>query len=280
MAGMHHIRPSKRFSLVAVGVAMIVAVSISTTLVVGHNASNIARSLPAATATATNLSFAALAGSDPVGADFAAYVQAQGGTTILGQAITPELPDEQQVTQIYQAFMLQRSLTQNATIIPQPIVSQLIQVRAAISLVQGGKLTYADLVKPSASTAWVRPPKQWQPGGNPAQTGIFVPFGTRAGETVGHYIPPLFASFLIKLKSWQALLGEPITEDLTVLLTGSSQKAHIQAFADALLVALPDVNSALTVSFRPAGLDWLTTFGRPELQLPPQHSCDRCDEDP
>ncbi len=259
---MHHFGPSKRFGMVVLGLVLIVVVSISTTLVVEHIGSY--------KATATNQGIPSLAGNDPVGADFAAYVQAQGGTTTLGQAITPELPNGQQVTQLFQAFMLCGSIAPNATIAPQPIVRQLIQAHSSLPLVQKGNLAYADLVKSSASTAWVRAPQQWKPGGNPAQTGIFVSLGTRSGAAVGHYIPPLFASFLINLNNWQSLLGEPLTEALNVPIAGSSLDARLQAFANAMLVALPDAGKTLTVSFHPAGVDWLTVFGRPKLQLTPQ----------
>ena len=212
---------------------------------------------------------AALAGNDPVGADFSRYSQLQGGTASLGKPITPEMPNGQFVTQLYQNMML--GFTHNVdAVAPQPIVKQLITTSAAIPLVQGNPFTYANLLPETVPNATVPAPPNWQAGGSPAGVGIFIPTAQREGVAVGYYIPPYFAATLVNHANWSLFAGMPLTQALPIVLSGSTQQAFVQAFENLILIALPASSQGLSIALRSSGLDWLATFGRPSLAIEPQ----------
>lgn len=269
-------RSTRRLMLVLLAFALVVVVSMTTILIITP-----VKTVPITSSTPTtaqapqhvttpNPTYAALAGDDPTGPDLAAYAAAHQDATFLGQAITPELPQKQSIVQLFQSVVL--SITRKTGMVaPLPIVSQLITAHAAIPLVANGAQTYADLVGDTSSSAQVVPPANWQPTGAVATVGIFVALGKRGNTAVGHYIPPYFATYLIQFTNWQALVGTPLTEALKVPLSGGTPPAYIQAFGNALLVALPGSGShAVSVAPRMAGLDWLSIFGRPAVQLVPQ----------
>src|SRR5579883_23815 len=264
---------SSRFYLVAPLVLLLVIVVGVGVALIGRSAE---RNRLSAGATITpspftepNPGFTALAGNDPIGADFATFYKERGRVALLGKPIMPELPDEQNVTQLCQNGMLGLTLGKNATVTLQPLTSGLIAAQANIPLVQGGALTYAGLAPAADPSAQVPAPATWQPGGKPQEVGIFVSLGMRNGVAVGHYIPPDFAAYLLAYGNENEIAGVPLTEVLQVPL-GGGQTARVQAFANLVLVEQPGANGAAAITPRALGSDWLSIFGRPELNILPQ----------
>lgn len=261
-------RSAKLLIVSLLGVLLVAVMTTAMMLVVGPqlNTKHGSTAKPPSTAIpgtiAPNPAYDALAGNDVVGVDFAAYYQANQGTTLIGQAITPELPNGASVTQLYQSALLSITSKAHPTAKPLPIVRQLISVGALVPLALSTTLTYADLAAKATASAWGPAPKTWRAGGNPAQVGIFVALGQQGVMPIGHYIPPSAARFLARHVNWHALTGDPLTEALPVPGNATTQ---VQAFANVLLIIQGPI-----VSMRPAGLDWLTIFGRPTLNVIPQ----------
>lgn len=216
--------------------------------------------------TKPNPTYAAYTGKHPVGTDFAAFYQAHAGTTTLGTALVPELITNSTITQIFMNGILHASVHAPTTITPQATVMALITEHADISLGAGDILTYADLAPFIGTTHFVTAPKSWHAGGDPATVGIFVPLGTNAGKSVGHYIPSTLAAYVAQQPNWQAIWGAPLTEAQSVMLQGASHPLLVQAFANAVLVAQPTA-SGYTVTQQAVGSDWLSIFGPPALHV-------------
>jgi beta-lactamase class A len=217
--------------------------------------------------TMPNPTYTAYAGKHPVGADFAAFYLAHAGATTLGTPIVPELIVGTSITQIFADGLLQSSLQTPTAAYPQASVMALISAHAAIALGAGDVLTYADLAPFVGANHYIAPPAAWSASGNPAQVGIFVPLATSAGTTVGHYIPPQLAAYLVSQPNWQAIWGAPLTEAQSVAQQDASQPLLVQAFANAVLVGQLSAPQTYTVSQQPVGSDWLSIFGPPTIAI-------------
>ncbi len=264
----------RRFVRMAIALAAIVAVASALAIALpragaGHTAALISTPSPRPTVT-PNPTYAAQAGDDAVGFDFAPYYSTHAGATLLGQALTPEMPVAGGLTQMYAGGVLFRSLTAGIAIAPQPVVSQLIDTGATEPIVPGGALTYADLFALTGSAALTPAPWWWSASAEPATAGIFVPEGARQGVTIGHYIPADFAAFVARIPAWQSVLGEPITEPLmeSVTVSGVTRNVVAQAFERAVMSGTVSPGERLAgVSLRSVGRDWLAIFGRPALSV-------------
>ena len=98
--------------------------------------------------------------------------------------------------------------------------------------------------------------------------GAFVVEGARGGKLVGHSIPAPIWSYInqvgIAPHGWQRDIGEPLTEPLTLTVTGSDGQPHhllAQAFWQTIIIS--DLDAPQATSMQPIGLDYLHTFGAP-----------------
>ncbi len=212
--------------------------------------------------------YVALAGQrHAVGPDFSGYYNAHQGATLLGPAITAEIPVSGGLEQIYVNGELRRDA--GGTVTPLAIVPQLIGAGAEVPLAApASTLTYRALWPDLASGALVSPPWWWQSGGDPSAVGLFVREGAASnGAPLGHYIPAFFASFLTGLGDWQALVGAPLVEARlgTAWVNGAAHQIVAQPFERAMLWIDRDAAGTPQVESQPIGADLVSVFGPPSL---------------
>jgi hypothetical protein len=233
----------------------------------------------------------------PVDGAFASYYSSHAGATTLGAALTPGLPVAQGIVQFFSAGALFLPAENPATIkknSADSVVDSLISdstpdsttgvyslplLHALLTLgseaVVGGKLTYVDLRSATDPDDMVPEPAQT---GNavPVQATVtepvFVPGGTRNGQTVGHFIPPTIWNYIndpdVSPDGWQSDLGLPLTEALA--FTDQQHQKLIQAFwLGVLVVDQDDVDDTgqPAITQLDTGTDFLHTVGLPTITL-------------
>ncbi len=201
----------------------------------------------------------------PIGDNFSQFYADHQGALWLGDAITPEVLTVAGVEQIFQGGILRVNQNANQNITVLPLVPNLIQAGAQLPLADADDgPTFADLRALSQPTERVPPPWWWQAGNSPQRDGIFIPQGSRTGALVGHYIPVVFATFLVTLGKWQSFIGLPLTEavPMTVIMNGTQQRVIIQAFQRAVLT-VNTMDPSYQVRADDVGADSIAIFGPP-----------------
>ena len=201
-----------------------------------------------------------------IGGDFATYYATHAGALWLGLALTTELPIDAGQEQIFQGGIL--SVEKDAGVITLPIVTTLISAGAEIPLAAGAApMTYAGLASQHAPQQVIRAPWWWRADGDPATVGLFIPATTSVNFPTGHYIPALFAAYLMRLGDWQSLLGAPQSEAqlVTTVIDGAIHHITVQPFASVVLSFDRDAAGTAQVTVRPSGADYLSIYGPPVL---------------
>ncbi len=240
----------------------------------------------------------------PVDAQLAAGYAAHGGVATLGAAITPAFTCNLGLAQFFANGALLRASQgsapqQAATSADHDLAPELARdgdldattdvewLPLSHALLTGGSaaliggagsgLTYAKLrqatlplelrAEPASVKQHIKPnaplPQSVALGG-----GAFVVEGSRGGAFVGHSIPAPIWSYITQAQvaphGWQRDIGEPLTEPLSLTVTGSDGQPHhllAQAFWQAII--LSDLDAPQATSMQPMGLDYLHTFGAP-----------------
>lgn len=205
--------------------------------------------------------------SYPVSPIFQSYYTSNHGEIWLGTPITPEMPTKFGQQQYFQNGILQSSRFGDNPIIVLPVVQRLVEYEAGMPLgVSTGSDTYVDLQNDIGDAALSAPPWWWKSGQDPRIVGIFIAAGT---QQTGYYIPALFATFLQQLGNWKLSIGQPITEALqeTAMVDNTQHHITVQAFTNALLYSDMDVQGTPAVHIQTSGIDMLSVFGPPSLQI-------------
>jgi Beta-lactamase enzyme family len=240
----------------------------------------------------------------PVDAQLAAGYAAHGGLTTLGAAITPAFTCNLGLAQFFaNGALLQVSQgsapQQAATSADHDLAPELARdgdldattdvewLPLSHALLAGGSaaliggagsdLTYAKLrqatlpVELRAEPASVKQhikPNAPLPQSVTQGDGAFVVEGSRGGAFVGHSIPAPIWSYITQAQvaphGWQRDIGEPLTEPLSLTVTGSDGQPHhllTQAFWQTIIVS--DLDAPQATTMQPIGLDYLHTFGAP-----------------
>ncbi|MBA3826490.1 MAG: hypothetical protein H0X24_21635, partial [Ktedonobacterales bacterium] len=222
---------------------------------------------PTATATVSlvpTATTAQLVAKHPVGADFAAFYQHSNGSVWLGNAISPELPQQQSIVQFFEGGMLRVGPETNNAVVPVALTQQLLQQVAALPLVDGSAaLTYAALVPKSQAAALSPAPWWWDATKDPVDVGIFLAQTMRQGVVYGYYIPAMFVPLLQKLGNWQSLLGSVLTPALDGTFTRDGANHHytLVGFANAVLWVDRDTPGTPIVHTQRVGNDFVTVNG-------------------
>lgn len=240
----------------------------------------------------------------PVDAQLAAGYAAHGGLGALGAAVTPAFTCNLGLVQFFANGALLRegqgtapqraSVAADHDLAPElahdgdldaatdvewlPLSHALLtDGSAALIGGAGSGVTYARLrqatlaVELRAEPASVK--QRFKPNAPLPQTvaqggGAFVVEGTRGGKYVGHSIPAPIWSYITQRQiaphGWQRDIGEPLTEPLSLTVTGSDGQPHhllAQAFWQTIIVS--DLDAPQATTMQPIGLDYLHTFGAP-----------------
>lgn len=207
-----------------------------------------------------------------VGDDFASYYRQHSGTLWLGEPLTTELPTAAGLTQYFSGGVLTTPIAVNVrnenTITVLPVVSYLLSAAAGIPIGQPvSSLTYADLqqsqIRPTvpfdrSAYWWLQSPL------DPAISGIYF---TAKNSLSHHYIPAIFAAYLLQFPDWQNIVGEPLTDALPAKAWVGEQEHHlaIQAFTNTILRVDLTGTGALHADIQPVGLDYLDLFNVPSI---------------
>jgi hypothetical protein len=233
----------------------------------------------------------------PVDTAFASYYNSHAGAATLGAPLTPGLPVAQGIVQFFAAGalflpadqpvsikknsadsavdgLISESAPDSATgVYSLPVLHALLALGS--QAVVAGKLTYVDLRKATDPDDMVPEPDEKSNSvlvGATANDPVFVPGGSRDGQTVGHFIPPEIWNYInrpeVSPDGWQGDLGLPLTEALK--FTDQQHKMLIQVFwLSVLVVDLDDVDDSglPTVAQIGTGTDFLQTVGLPTITL-------------
>ena len=206
----------------------------------------------------------------PIGSDFADFYQKNHGAIWLGQAISPELPNQNGRKQIFTNGILHRGVGTGA-VVALPVAQMLISKGAVIDMAHvTSTTTYATLRTASDPAAQVAAPWWWDAGKDPKVAGIFIEQELRQGVGYGHYIPAAFVPFLQSLGDWQTLLGTPVTEIQTdtIYPASGAERISIQGFEHVVLWYNRDTSEAPQIQLQPVGTDYLAISGWPTLTIP------------
>lgn len=160
-----------------------------------------------------------------------------------------------------------------------PLLQALMAAGSEISI--GGpiaSLTYVDLRRAAQPDRLIPAPAWYSAASPTGDTGTFIPEGRHNGKLVGHLIPPALWNALAQRSlapdGWQVDLGKPLTEALPDLVTrgGQEQGLTVQLFERGGLIvdaagSADQPNAAPTVQPLSVGLDYLRTFGPPDVTI-------------
>jgi hypothetical protein len=232
--------------------------------------------------------YSQLAGDHPVGAEFADFYKKNNGALWLGKAISPELPDGQNVVQIFEGGMLRVGAGTTKTVTRVPLAQELIQQNVVIPIADASStLTYSALASKASGDNLVTAPWWWDATKDPTVAGIFLAQSIREGVAYGYYIPATFVPLLQKLGSWQEIIGSVMTQaiDGSFVQNGVTHHYTMQAFTDAILwvdnttTATPTATGTTAATGTPAatsppvvqvqhiGNDYVAMHGFPQVTL-------------
>lgn len=247
--------------------------------------------------TPASASFTAPSNQLPVDSAFADYYTRHAGAATLGTPLTPGLPVAQGIVQFFSAgalflpadkpasinkntadsavdSLIAESTADSATgIYSLPLLHTLLTLGS--QAVVAGTLTYVDLRKATDPDEMVPEPDQKNNAvlvGSTVTDPVFVPGGSRDGQTIGHFVPPAIWNYINRLEvspdGWQSDLGLPLTE--AIKFTDQQHKKLVQVFwLSVLVVDQDDVDASgqPTVAQVNTGTNFLQTVGLPTVTL-------------
>ena len=223
--------------------------------------------MPEATPSPT-LAYTNLAANHPIGGDFATYYQKNNGAVWLGNAISPELPDQQSIVQIFEGGLLRVGPDTQNQVVSDPLVQQLIVQGAMLPLGDSSaSLSYAALASTAQYSELVPAPWWWDATKDPLVVGIFLAQTMRQGVAYGYYIPANFVPLLQKIGEWQNVIGSVLTQALngTYSLNDVIHHYILLGFTHAVLWYDSDAQGTPMIHTQHVGNDYVAMHGFPAV---------------